>query len=74
MEGLLAVLIPVAAVVIVVISAKCIASHTFKCNHCSKEFHIKWLKVVVTEHSDNEYMMTCPYCNTTGWCTEQPKK
>ena len=74
MEYFLAVLFPIAAAAIIVILAKRIASHAFKCNHCSKEFRIKWSKVVVTEHSGNEYMLVCPYCKTTGWCTEQPKK
>ena len=74
MEHLFTVLIPIVALAIVVILAKCIASHTFKCKHCSKEFNIKWLKVVVTEHFDNEYMLVCPYCKTKDWCTEQPNK
>ena len=74
MEYLFAVLIPIVAVAIIVILAKRIASHTFKCKHCSKEFNINWSKVVVTEHSDNEYMLVCPYCNTKDWCTEQSKK
>ena len=42
MEYLFTLLIPIVAVTIVVILAKHIASHTFKCKHCSKEFHIKW--------------------------------
>ena len=74
MESLFAVLIPIAAVTIVVILSKRIALHAFKCKHCSKEFNINWLKVVVTEHSDNEYMLVCPYCKTRDWCTEQPIK
>lgn len=32
-----------------------------------------YAKVVATEHSDNEYMLVCPYCETKDWCTEQPK-
>ena len=74
MEHLFTVLIPIVAVAIVVILAKRIASHTFKCKHCSTEFSIKWHKVIVTEHSDNEYMLVCPCCNTKDWCTEQAKK
>lgn len=69
-----AALIPTIAVAIVVILAKRIASHTFICKQCSKEFCIKWSKVIVTEHSDNEYLLVCPYCKTKGWCTEQQKK
>ena len=45
MEYLFAVLIPIVAVAIIVIIAKRIASHTFKCKHCSNEFNIKWSKV-----------------------------
>lgn len=72
MEYLFAVLIPIIAVAIVVVLAKRIASHTFKCKHCSSEFSIKWSKVIVAEHSDNEYMLVCPHCKTKDWCTEQP--
>lgn len=71
MEYLFAVLIPVVAVAVVVILAKRVASHAFKCRHCSKTFSIKWYKVIVTEHSDNEYMLECPYCKAKDWCTEQ---
>ena len=68
------VLIPIVAVIMVVILSKHIASHTFKCKHCSKVFNIKWSKIIITEHSDDEYMLECPYCNTKDWCTEQRKK
>ena len=74
MDYLFALLIPIFAVIIVVILAKRIASHTFKCKHCSKEFNIRWSKVIVTEHSDGEYMLVCPCCKTKDWCTEQPNK
>ena len=67
-------LIPIVAVAIVAILAKHIASHTFQCKHCSREFHIQWSKVIVAEHSGNEYMLVCPHCGTKGWCTEHPKK
>ena len=70
---LYAVLLPVAAAAIVVLLAKGIASHTFRCRHCSGEFRIKWAKVIVTEHSGNEYMLVCPHCKTRGWCTENTK-
>ena len=73
MEYLFTLLIPIVSVTIVVILAKHIASHTFKCKHCAQEFHIKWSKVIVTKHSDNEYMLTCPHCKTKDWCTEQTK-
>ena len=73
MKYLLTALILIAAATIIVILARRVASHTFKCKHCSREFNIKWSRVVVTEHSDNEYMLVCPYCETKDWCTEQPK-
>ena len=73
MEYLFAALIPIVAVVIVVVLAKRIASHTFKCKHCSEEFGIKWFKVIVTEHSDDEYMLVCPNCKAKDWCIEQSK-
>jgi len=74
MKYLLTALILIAAAAIIVILAKRIASHTFRCRHCSKDFNIKWTRVVVTEHSDNEYMLVCPYCETKDWCTQQPKQ
>ena len=40
MENLFTVLIPIAAVVIIVAVAMRIATHTFKCKRCSKEFKI----------------------------------
>lgn len=73
MEYVLTALIPIVAVVIVVILAKRIASHSFQCKHCSKEFRIKWSKVIVTEHSGNDYMLVCPNCKTKSWCAKQPK-
>lgn len=74
MECLYTALILIVAAATIMILAKHIASHTFKCKHCSKEFSITWSKVVVTEHSGNEYMLLCPYCKTKDWCIEQPKK
>jgi len=73
MEFFFIILIFIAATATVMILAKRIASHTFKCKHCSKMFNIKWSKVVVTEHLGNEYMLLCPYCKTKGWCMEQSK-
>ena len=73
MDYLITILIPVVGVAIIVLLAKRIASHNFKCKHCSKEFKVNWPKVVVTEHSGKEYMLICPYCKTKGWCAEQPK-
>lgn len=67
-------LIPVIAVVIIIIVAKQIASHTFKCKHCSNVFHIKWSKVLLTEHSDNEYLLVCPHCKVKGWYAAEPKQ
>ena len=74
MDYLFTLLILMVAVTTVVILAKRIASHTFKCKNCSEEFNISWTKVIVTEHSDNEYMLVCPCCKTKGWCTEQLTK
>ena len=73
MEYLYAVLIIMAAAAIVVLLSKRIASHAFKCKHCSGEFYIKWPKVIVTMHVGKEYKMVCPDCKTKGWCTQQPK-
>ena len=74
MEYIISALIPVIAVAIVVVLAKRIASHTFWCKHCFKEFKIRWSKVIVTEHSGNEYMLVCPYCKIKDWCTEKTQK
>ena len=68
---LLTGLVCITALAIVILSAKNIASQKFICKHCSKEFRIKWTKVTITEHSGNEYMLTCPFCNIKDWCTEE---
>ena len=73
MDFILITLIFLVAAIVVVLIAKNIATHKFKCKHCSKTFRIKWPRVIVTEHSENEYMLVCPYCKTKDWCTEQPK-
>lgn len=73
MEHFFTILIPIAAVAVVVSLAKRTASRTFKCKHCSKEFQIKWTKLLVTEHSGDDYKLLCPHCNTKGWCTAQTK-
>ena len=68
------ILIPIAAVTVIVILAKGIAAQVFKCKHCQKEFRIPWTKVIVTEHSGNDYKLLCPHCRIKGWCTGQGKK
>lgn len=73
MDFLLIALIPVAAAVVIFLTATKIAAHKFKCRHCSKEFNMKWPKIMITEHSGSEYKFVCPYCKTKDWCTEQPK-
>ena len=67
------VLILTVAAAVVIITAKAIATHKFKCKHCSGEFSIHWSKVFTTVHSDNEYMLECPFCNTKDWCIAQKK-
>ena len=74
MEYFFTVLITVIAVAIVVILAKHIATHRFRCKHCLKEFSIGWIKVIFAEHSEDEYMLVCPHCKTKGWCDELLKK
>jgi len=71
MEYFVIALILMVAAAIVVLLAKRVASHAFRCRHCSKAFRIKWPRVLVTEHSGKEYRLVCPYCNTRDWCTEQ---
>ena len=71
MDFLLIALIFAIAAAVVVIIAKNIASHTFKCRHCSKEFHVKWSRIIITEHSGCEYRLVCPFCKVKDWCTEQ---
>ena len=74
MEYLLTILIPIAAIAIIVICAKRIAFHAFQCKHCAKVFHIPWQTVVIAKHIGNEYMLVCPDCKTKDWCTEQQEK
>ena len=65
-------LIFIVAAIVIVLTARKIASHTFKCRHCSKAFHIQWTKVIFAEHSGREYRLVCPFCKTKDWCSEQP--
>ena len=74
MENIFTILIPIIALATIVIIAKRISLHTFKCNHCLNQFNIKWYKVIISEHSGNEYKLVCPYCKTKSWCSEQFKK
>ena len=74
MEYFISALIPIVAVAIIVIFAKRIALSAYKCKHCSKEFNIKWSKMIVTVHSGSAYLLVCPYCKTKDWCTKQPSK
>ncbi len=73
MDILFTMLIPLVAVAVIVIVAIRIASHTFKCKHCSGEFKIKWSRVLTTMHSDHEYMLECPHCKTKDWCSMLPR-
>lgn len=74
MEIFFAVFVPFAAAIVIVALSMRIASHSFKCKNCTSEFHIKWPRVIITEHSDDEYMLVCPHCKTKGWCKMEMKK
>lgn len=67
------ILLPILAVALVVVISGRIASHQFKCKHCSEEFRIKWHKVLVTEHSGHDYRLVCPHCHQKDWCTQVDK-
>lgn len=71
MDYFLIIFIFVAAAAVIVLIAKSIASHTFKCSHCSKAFYVTWPRIIITEHSGNAYRLTCPFCKIKDWCTEQ---
>ena len=71
MECLFTILVPILAGAMVVILAKRMASHSFTCKHCSRQFRIKWTKVIVTQHIENEYLLVCPHCQTKDWCIQQ---
>lgn len=73
MDFLLIALIFIIAAAVIVLIAKNISSHKFKCRHCAKVFCIKWSKVIITEHSGSEYKLVCPFCKIKDWCTEQPQ-
>lgn len=68
MEYVFTLVVPLIAVVVIYIICKQIASHTFVCKHCAKEFTIKWYQVLVSEHSSNDYKLVCPYCKSKSWC------
>lgn len=74
MEYFVAGLIPIIAAAIVILLAKRIASHSFECKHCAGQFRIQWPRVIITEHSGNEYKLVCPHCQTKGWCIARPKE
>ena len=74
MAYLLTALIPLAAITTVVILAKRIATHSFRCKHCSNEFRIPWAKVLVTQHLEDEYLLECPFCKIKDWCTQQKQR
>lgn len=73
MDIMIIALVFIIAAAVIVVVAKNVASHKFKCRHCSKEFSIKWPKAIVTEHSGSEYKLVCPFCKAKDWCDEQPK-
>ena len=72
MAYLFTALIPLIALVIIVILAKRIAAHSFRCSHCGGIFRIRWQRVLITEHDGDTYLLTCPQCNTKTPCTKQP--
>lgn len=74
MEHLVTVLIVAVAAVVIVMVAKRLASHPFRCEHCSKEFRVKWTRIMITAHVGNQYKLVCPHCKTKGWCERQTKK
>lgn len=74
MEYIVALIIPALAVAVIMIVAKSIASHTFRCRNCSEEFSIRWSEVLFVQHYNDEYMLECPHCKTKGRCVQQPKK
>ena len=73
MDIFLSIFFPAVAVVITVIIARRIASHSFKCKHCENEFYIKWPRAIITVHIDNDYKLRCPRCKRRDWCKKQPK-
>jgi len=70
MELLIIVLIFAAAAAAVILIARKIASHRFKCRHCSGEFRVNWPRIIITEHSASEYKLVCPLCGAKDWCRE----
>ena len=71
MEHFFTVLIPILAAAVVILVAKRIASHPFRCRHCSETFRIKWQRVLLAKHMEKEYLLACPHCKIKDWCTEQ---
>lgn len=73
MDLLIIALILLLAGAVVYLFAKNIASHNFRCRHCSREFRIAWPKAIITEHSGSEYKLVCPFCKAKDWCSKQLK-
>lgn len=62
----------VPSVLIITFMCRKIASHTFKCSNCAHEFRISAVKILITEHSDDNYITECPECKNKCICIKQP--
>ena len=59
-----------AAVLAVILWARQLAKHSFRCKACAREFRVSWRRLIFTTHSYDEYSLRCPHCGSKG-CTEQ---
>lgn len=50
-----------------------LTKHKFQCEACSKEFNVKWSRLLYAVHFNDHYEIRCPYCNNKG-CIEKKDK
>lgn len=60
--------------IVCIIFAMKLSQHIFRCKHCSKEFKIKWTKLIFVTHCDDEYTVKCPYCKEKGCIVQSDDK
>lgn len=62
-----AVLLVLAA--LVVGQAHALSRCRFWCKSCGELFALPWTKLILRQHVNEEWRLTCPRCGHKGWCT-----
>ncbi|MBR3419363.1 hypothetical protein [Ruminococcus flavefaciens] len=67
------VIVILAALIACILWAMQLSKRSFQCKSCSKEFKVKWNKLLFAIHSDEYYEIKCPFCGNKG-CIEKDAK